>query len=169
MATERLWQIVTGARNGILATIGEDGTPQLSNIYYLADASSQVVRFSTTTVRIKGRNLLRDSRAAIHVPGQDFFNFAVAAGPASLAVAREPDDDAVAKLFEIHTGLGAAAERDGFGLQMLADHRMVVELHVERIYGQILDHDGAQGQGTNREGRTVSDETDVERSGRRRR
>jgi PPOX class probable F420-dependent enzyme len=139
MTVENLWQIVAGARNGILATISEDGTPQLSNIYYLSDSSTRLIRFSTTTVRIKGRNLLRDPRAALHVPGPDFFNFAVVAGPAALAVAREPDDDAVEKLFEIHAGLGAASERDGFGEEMLADHRMAVELHVERIYGQILD------------------------------
>ena len=63
------------------------------------------------------------------------------AGPASLAVAREPDDAAVEKLFEIHTGLGAAwnGTASGRPYQMLADHRMAVELHVERIYGQILD------------------------------
>jgi PPOX class probable F420-dependent enzyme len=139
MTTERLWQIVAGARDGIVATIGEDGTPQLSNIYYLCDSSTQLVRFSTTTVRAKGRNLLRDPRAVLHVSGPDFFNFAVVAGPASLSVAREPDDAAVEKLFEIHIGLGAASERDGFGEEMLADHRMAVELHVERIYGQILD------------------------------
>ena len=60
-------------------------------------------------------------------------------GSASVAVARKPEDGAVEKLFEIHAGLGAASERDGFGEQMVADHRMAVELHVERIYGQILD------------------------------
>ena len=140
MTPERLWQIVARARDGIVATIGEDGTPQLSNIYYLGDSSTQLVRFSTTTVRAKGRNLLRDPRAVLHVSGPDFFNFAVVAGPASLSVARERDDAAVEKLFEIHTGLGAASERDGFGEEMLADHRMAVELHVQRIYGQILDH-----------------------------
>jgi PPOX class probable F420-dependent enzyme len=139
MTTERLWKMVAGARNGILATIGEDGIPQLSNIYYLVDPSTKLVRFSTTTVRTKGRNLLRDPRASLHVPGPDFFNFAVVAGPTSSAVAREPDDDAVEKLFEIHTALGAASERDGFGAAMLADDRMAVDLHVERIYGQILE------------------------------
>jgi PPOX class probable F420-dependent enzyme len=139
MATERLWEIVAGGRNGILATVDEDGTPQLSNIYYLCDPSTQLVRFSTTTVRAKGRNLLQDPRAVLHVSGPDFFNFAVVAGSASLAVAREPDDAAVDTLFEIHRGLGAASEREGFGLKMLADHRMAVEIDVERIYGQILD------------------------------
>ncbi len=139
MTTERLWEIVAGGRNGILATVDEDGSPQLSNIYYLCDPSTQRVRFSTTTVRAKGRNLLRDPRAVLHVPGPDFFNFAVVAGPATVSVAREPDDAAVEKLFEIHIELKAASERDGFGEEMLADHRMAVELHVERIYGQILD------------------------------
>lgn len=139
MTTERLWDIVAGARNGTLATIGADGTPQLSNIYYLSDPSLQVVRFSTTTVRIKGRNLLRDSRATLHVAGPDFFNFAVVSGSVALAVTQDPNDAAVEKLFAIHSDLGAASDRDGFGLQMLADHRMAVELRVERIYGQILD------------------------------
>ncbi len=139
MTTERLWEIVAGERNGILATIREDGAPQLSNIYYLANPSTQLVRFSTTTNRVKGRNLLRDARASLHVPGRDFFNFAVVAGPTSLAVAQEPGDDAVEKLFEIHLALGAASERDGFGEDMLANHRMAVELRVEHIYGQILD------------------------------
>ena len=38
MTKERLWEIVAGERNGILATVGEDGLPQLSNIYYLLDS-----------------------------------------------------------------------------------------------------------------------------------
>jgi len=139
MSNERLWKIVTSQRNGILATIEPDGTPQLSNIYYLAGIASYVVRFSTTTLRIKGRNLLRDPRAALHVPGRDFFNFAVVTGRASLAIPERPDDEAVDELYEIHFGLGATSDRDGFGEQMLADHRMAVRLHVERMYGQILD------------------------------
>jgi len=139
VTTAQLWEIVASGRDGILATISEDGIPQLSNIYYLSNASTGRILFSTTTVRIKGRNLLRDPRAAIHVPGPDFLNFAVVAGPVSLAVAQEPDDAAVEKLFEIHAGLGATSERDGFGHKMLAEHRMAVELSVERIYGQILE------------------------------
>jgi len=139
MTTTQLWELVASGRNGILATIGEDGVPQLSNIYYLSNASTGHILFSTTTVRIKGRNLLRDPRAVIHVPGPDFFNFAVVTGPVSLAVAKQPDDAAVEKLFEIHSGLGATSEMDGFGHKMLTEHRMAVELYVERIYGQILE------------------------------
>ena len=137
-STDALWQIVMGSRQGILATNGEDGSPQLSNIYYLADPSSQVVRFSTTAVRTKGRNLLRDPRATVHVPGKDFYNFAVVTGLVSLAVPRDPGDAAVEKLYEIHSALGATSDRDGFGEQMIDGHRMAVELRVARIYGQIL-------------------------------
>jgi PPOX class probable F420-dependent enzyme len=143
--SEQLWQIVAGGRNGILATIEPDGTPQLSNIYYVADtdaergAPARVVRFSTTSVRTKGRNLLRDPRASLHVPGSDFFNFAVVTARVSIAVRRRLDDAAVEDLFEFHSRLGASSERHGFGDEMLANHRMAVRLQVERIYGQILD------------------------------
>ena len=137
-SADELWRIVSGARNGILATNGEDGCPQLSNIYYLADSSSRVVRFSTTAVRTKGRNLLRDPRASMHVAGQDFYNFAVVTGVVSIARPRDPDDAAVDMLFEIHSALGATADRDGFGEQMLDAHRMAVDLQVLRIYGQVL-------------------------------
>ena len=88
---------------------------------------------------------MRDPRASLHVPGRDFFNFAVVAGPTSLAVAQEPEDDAVEKLFEIHLALGATSKRDGFGEDMLTNHRMAVSLHVEHIYGQILDQGSRRG------------------------
>jgi PPOX class probable F420-dependent enzyme len=139
VTTEDLWKIVAGTRNGILATIGEDGVPQLSNIYYLCDPASETIRFSTTTLRMKGRNLLRHPRATLHVPGRDFFNFAVVTGTTSSHVARGPEDAGVEKLFEIHSALGATSTREGFGDEMVALHRMAVELHVQHIYGQILD------------------------------
>ncbi|HXN62163.1 MAG TPA: pyridoxamine 5'-phosphate oxidase family protein, partial [Acidimicrobiales bacterium] len=99
MTSQELWQLVADSRNGVLATINRDGTPQLSNIYYLSDPSAGIVRFSTTTVRTKGRNLLRDSRATLQVAGKDFFNFAVVTGAATLFVPRLADDPAVDELF----------------------------------------------------------------------
>jgi len=138
---EQLWEIVADGREGILATINDDGLPQLSNVYYLADPSVELIRFSTTTVRVKGRNLLRDPRAALHVSGLDFLTFAVAQGDVSFAIARRPDDAAVEELFEVHSALGASKERSGFGVRMIADHRMVVRIAVTRIYGQILSRE----------------------------
>jgi PPOX class probable F420-dependent enzyme len=139
MTTEQLWQIIDGGRNGIVATIDQDGAPQLSNIYFVAQRSAGLIHFSTTTDRIKGQNLLRTPRAALHVAGKDFFNYAVAEGSVSLAIARKPDDAAVQELFDVHSALGAAPELDGFGEEMVAAHRMVATIHVARVYGQILN------------------------------
>jgi PPOX class probable F420-dependent enzyme len=136
---ERLWRIVCDGRNGILATTNADGSPQLSNIYYLSNIQDREIRFSTTTLRAKGRNLLRDPRAALHVAGQNFLNFSVASGKATLAIPRAPDDPAIEELFEIHTALGANPDRTGFGEEMLAAHRMAVRLQVTRLYGQLSD------------------------------
>jgi PPOX class probable F420-dependent enzyme len=138
-ATDELWEIIAAGRDGIVATANEDGTPQLSNIYYLVDPDAARIRFSTTTTRRKGKNLLRFPRATLHVAGRDFYNFAVAEGDVSLAIATAPNDAAVDELFEIHSALGAASEREGFGEQMMADHRMVARIHVTRIYGQLLE------------------------------
>lgn len=135
----QLWQIISGTREGVLATINDDGAPQLSNVYYLADSPTDSVRFSTTTVRTKGRNLQRDPRATLHVTGMDFLNFAVVEGDTTLSLPKQPNDSAIEELFEVHTALGATPEWTGFGEEMIAAGRMVVRLSVKRIYGQIVN------------------------------
>jgi PPOX class probable F420-dependent enzyme len=137
--TARLWEIVLGRREGVLAVIGAGGMPHLSNVYYLVDRSTDTIRMSTTTVRAKGRHLWRDPRAALYVAGADFLQFAVAEGHVSLAIAEQPGDAATDELFEVHHELGAATDRAGFDDEMIGDHRMVVRLHVERVYGLIID------------------------------
>jgi PPOX class probable F420-dependent enzyme len=139
MTSDQLWQMIAGTREGILATISSTGAPQLSNVYFLSDPPSRTIRLSTTTVRTKGRNLLRDPRATLHISGKDFLNFAVAEGGVTLSIPTQPDDAAVDELFEIHSALGAAPERRGFGEQMIAAHRMVVRLAVTGVYGQVVN------------------------------
>ena len=137
--TARLWEIIRGERDGVLATIRAGGMPHLSNVYYLVDPSSDTIRMSTTTVRAKGRHLQRDPRAALYVAGADFLKFAVAEGPVSLAIAEQPGDAAIDELFEVHHRLGAVSRSRGFDDEMIANHRMVVRLQVERVYGLIID------------------------------
>jgi PPOX class probable F420-dependent enzyme len=132
---EALWSIVTGSRDGILATINPDGTPQLSNVYYVVDAERHLVRLSTTATRTKGRNLLRDPRAVLHVSGPDFFHFAVVEGDVTLCVPRAVGDAAMDEQYEVHEALGAASARPGFDEAMLEAGRLVVRLQVTNIYG----------------------------------
>ncbi len=136
---DRLWNIIEGTRDGVLATIRPDGMPHLSNVYYVADRSAETIRLSTTTNRAKGRHVQHDPRVALYVAGEDFVKFAVAEGPVSLAIADQPGGAAIDELFEVHRALGAATDRAGFDDEMIADHRMVVRLRVERVYGLFID------------------------------
>jgi PPOX class probable F420-dependent enzyme len=136
---ERLWQIISATKRGILATIGNDGVPHLTNMHFLADPSGTFVRMSTQTDRLKGKNLQRDPRATLHVQGDDWFNYAVATGTITLYIAKEVGDAATDELFEVHQGLGAVSTREGFDEQMLANHRMVVRLDITRLYGQVRE------------------------------
>jgi PPOX class probable F420-dependent enzyme len=75
---DELWALVAGSQQGTLATIKSDGAPQMSNVLYVPDSASRAIRISTAAGRAKSRNLARDPRAALHVAGDDFWNYAVA-------------------------------------------------------------------------------------------
>jgi PPOX class probable F420-dependent enzyme len=102
-ADDRLLGLIAGSRQGVLATIAADGRPQLSNVLYVWDAAERIARISTTADRVKARNLRRDPRAALHVSGDHFWQFAVGEGAATLsAVAAEPGDEATRELLATH-------------------------------------------------------------------
>ena len=134
---DELWSVIAGSQHGILATIGPTGTPHLSNVYYVPDRVERVVRISTTAVRVKGRNLLRDPRAVLHVPGHDFFNFAVAECDVVVVEAKTPGDAATDELYEVHAVFNGAADRPAFDERVIADRRMVARLAVTRLYGLV--------------------------------
>jgi PPOX class probable F420-dependent enzyme len=138
-SSDALWKLVTSNKDGILATINADGRPHLSNVYYVVDADSHLIRISTTATRTKGRNLLRDPRAVIHVQGSDFFNFAVVEGDVSLAIPMKPGDAAMDEQYDVHVRLGAASARPAFDQKMLAAQRLVVRLAVTNLYGLVVE------------------------------
>ena len=135
----RLLDFVAGSRWGVLATIKEDGRPQLSNIGYAYDRDAGVVRISVTADRAKTRNLQRDPRASLHVTSQDFWTWAVVEGTADLtAVAADPHDDTVEELVGYYRGVnGEHPDWDEYRRAMVADRRLVVRLSVEHAYGQL--------------------------------
>lgn len=136
---DELWDLVTGNRQGVLATIKADGAPQLSNVLYVADPATRIVRVSTTADRAKGRNLARDPRAALHVSGEDFWNYAVAEGPVTLSeVAEVPGDDAIEELLEVHSSFYGEIDRAAFDEEMIAHQRLVVRLQVTHLYGVMV-------------------------------
>jgi PPOX class probable F420-dependent enzyme len=139
---DRLLGLVAGskARQAVLATLAADGRPQLSNVLYVWDAAERTARISTTADRVKARNVRRDPRAALHVSGDHFWQYAVAEGAVTVSeVAAAPGDPAVRELLALHTVFYGPLDEDKFTAQMITARRLVVRLHVSRIYGIALE------------------------------
>ncbi|RFS82619.1 PPOX class F420-dependent oxidoreductase [Actinomadura spongiicola] len=124
---------------GVLITLKRDGRPQSSNINYHFDEGRRLVRISITADRAKARNLARDPRASLHVSTPDGWSYAVAEGTVELsAVAADPGDATVDELVEVYRDIrGDHPDWDEYRGVMVEDGRLVVRLHVERLYGRV--------------------------------
>jgi PPOX class probable F420-dependent enzyme len=133
-----LWDLVVAGQQAVLATIRRDGAPQLSNVLYVADPATRVVRISTKTDTVKVAHLRRDPRAVLHVTGDDFWAYAVAEGPATLSdVATTAGDAAVEELRQIHSVFYGPQTDAEFDATIIAQRRVVVRVRVQRMYGLI--------------------------------
>lgn len=135
-AQDGFWNLVTARREGVLATVTPDGAPQLSNVLYAVDVEARTIRVSTTAGRAKARNLERNQRAALHVAGENFWQYAVAHAEADLsAVATTPGDAATEELFAVHSVFYGSLDRAAFDQEMIENRRLVVRLRVTRLTG----------------------------------
>jgi PPOX class probable F420-dependent enzyme len=72
------------ARPGVLATVRADGRPHVAPIWYAVDDDDALV-FNTGEGTVKGRNLLREGRAALCVDDdQPPFSFVLMEGPVEI-------------------------------------------------------------------------------------
>jgi PPOX class probable F420-dependent enzyme len=141
----QLLELIAAHQQGVLAAVTRDGYPHLTNVLYLWDGQQRVARVSTTADRVKARILARDPRAALHIPGDHFWSYAVAECDAELsAVATAPGDDACRELLAVHSAFYGDIDETAFFTQMIAAHRLVVRLHVRRLYGVLLDSPPSQ-------------------------
>lgn len=124
---------------GVLVTLKSDGRPQLSNVGYTFDADTSLIRVSVTDDRAKTRNLRRDPRASLHATSDDFWSYVVAEGTAELGpVAADPYDDAVEDLIDLYRTIGGEhPDWEDYRAAMVRDRRLVLRLHVDRVYGLI--------------------------------
>ncbi|MGH2719409.1 MAG: PPOX class F420-dependent oxidoreductase [Actinomycetota bacterium] len=69
--TEKEWHdfLAVGTRTGKLATTRKDGRPHVAPIWFVLDDNGTIV-LTTGATSVKGRNLQRDSRAALAVEEQ---------------------------------------------------------------------------------------------------
>lgn len=137
MPDDQLWNAVLATNLGTLATIKRDGRPQLSDINYTA--APGVIRFSTRTSLAKVANLRRDPRASLKVTAPQ--GYAVVEATAELSPPSEAlDDPTVEELIEVYRLVRGAdhPDWDDYRRAMVADGRLVVRLHVERLYGWVM-------------------------------
>ena len=132
-----LTDLIASRRLGVLATSKRDGRPQLSNVAYSFDRGPGLIRVSVTDGRAKTANLRRDPRASFHVSSEDGWAYAVAEARAELTpVAERPDDPTVEELVGLYRAVqGEHPDWDDFRRAMVAERRLVLRLHVERVYG----------------------------------
>jgi PPOX class probable F420-dependent enzyme len=137
---QRLWDLIGQRKEAALATIRRDGRPQLSNIMYVWDAEERLARISTTASRAKARNLRRDPRGTLYVPGDHFWSFAV--GDADCEIVgptTTPGDEAGQALLAVHSAFYDGLEEDRFFREMVEAERLVLRLRVTHVYGLVMD------------------------------
>jgi PPOX class probable F420-dependent enzyme len=127
---------VRSRKNAVLTTIRANGRPQLSNILYVP-AEGGVLHISVTDSRAKTKNMRRDPRVSLYVPGDNFWQFVVIEGTTHLTpVAADPTDDTVEQLVAYYrAGNGEHSDWDDFRATMVADGRLIAAVHPERAYG----------------------------------
>jgi PPOX class probable F420-dependent enzyme len=83
MTAEEVHEFLTAlpARPGVLATVRADGRPHVAPIWYVVDDDDGALVFNTGETTVKGRNLIRDGRAALCVDDdQAPFSFVLVEG-----------------------------------------------------------------------------------------
>jgi len=139
MTENALLKLVSESHGGVLVTLKRDGRPQLSNVSHAYYPDERIIRVSLTDDRAKTRNLRRDTRASYHVTTADRSSYAVVEARAELLpVARDPHDETVEELIRVYRDiLGEHPDWDDYRTTMVRDGRLVLRLHVERVYGLV--------------------------------
>jgi hypothetical protein len=110
---------------------------------YSWDPDARLVRFSTTADRIKVKQLKRDPRAALHVPGSDVWSFAVVEGEAEVSEITTVPGDAVGReLLAMIPEAARPEDEAAFLDELVAERRVVIRLKAHRLYGTALDING---------------------------
>ena len=136
--SDDLWAVIAAANLCTLATIKRDGRPQLSDVNYTADDKTRVLRVSTRESLAKVHNLRRDPRGTLRVPGPGGAGYVAAEVRATFSPPSAGEHDAtVEELVEVYRLIRNEEHPDweDYRRAMVTDGRIVLSLHVERLYG----------------------------------
>ncbi|WP_278261457.1 PPOX class F420-dependent oxidoreductase [Nocardia sp. AG03] len=129
--------LLAEARLGVLATIKQNGLPQLSPVTPYFDPEAGTISVSMTEGRAKTVNLRRDPRAALEVTSADGWSWATAEGTVTLTgPGTDPNGPEVEALVDYYRA--AAGEHPDWAEYrevMVSDRRVLMTLTVEHVYG----------------------------------
>jgi PPOX class probable F420-dependent enzyme len=130
--------LLAQGRIGVLATLRADGRPQLSPVTPYYDRDKGIIYVSIVEGRAKTTNLRRDPRAALEVTSADGWEWATADGTAELiGPGTDPHGPEVEALVDYYrSAAGEHPDWDEYRSVMVSDKRVLLALHVERVYGQ---------------------------------
>lgn len=139
MDFDRALAFARGRRNGLLTTLRADGRPQQSVVFFVADGGRFDI--SITDGRAKARNLRRDPRAALFVPGDDVFTWVSLDGTVALGdVATDADDGATDRLVEYYRRANGDHEEWGaYRRAMVAEGRLLATFTASSATGILPD------------------------------
>ncbi|MFD4795688.1 pyridoxamine 5'-phosphate oxidase family protein [Streptomyces anulatus] len=140
LSEDELSALLSTQQFGTLATNKRSGHPHLTTMAYHWDTAARTLRFSSTADRVKVKQLRRDPRAALHVPGGDVWSFAVAEGEAGISdITTVPGDATGRELLGISPVPVRPEDEAAFLERLVAERRVVIRLKVSRLYGTALD------------------------------
>lgn len=132
--------LLSAQQFGVLATVKRSGHPHLSTVLYNWNPAERVIRVSTTADRLKARHVRNNPHLSLHVNGPDIWSFAVAEGDAEVSEVTTQPGDAVGKeLLALVPAFDDPAAQAAFLRQLVDERRVVIRLHVSRLYGTALD------------------------------
>jgi PPOX class probable F420-dependent enzyme len=138
MELDQALSFAVARQRAVLTTIRRDGRPQLSNIMYVhVDGEFWI---SVTESRAKTKNLRRDSRAGLYVPGDDFWSYVVLDGTVVLTdVARQPDDAVTEQLVDYYRRVVPESILTGsdFRATMVREGRLLAKFTATSSYGMM--------------------------------
>lgn len=139
LGSDELVAHLTARTIGVLATVNANGYPHLSTVIYAWDPNARLIRISTRANRAKSKNAASDHHAALFVEGPDTWSFVVAEGDVELSpTSTEPGDATGRELLGIFPQADSAAEA-AFLEEQVAEERVVIRLHANRLYGDIIE------------------------------
>ncbi|GAB3218419.1 PPOX class F420-dependent oxidoreductase [Micromonospora halotolerans] len=121
--------VTSGTRTGKLATVRADGSPHVAPIWFVLDGDDLV--FNTGRGSVKGRNLVRDPRAALTVDEEHApYAFVTLRGPVTIS---EDPAESLPWSTRIAARYMGADRAEEYGRRNAVPGELLVRLHAEHV------------------------------------